>query len=196
MAMQWLNSANDAAPGSEGNQLDGTHWLRSTQPATQLTNELRRANRFTLDLAVTVTDTSQHGPARILSLSQDPWHRNLTLGQDGCSLVVRLRTPFSGDNGEHPALVVDGVFAPGRERQLRVVYDGRRLAVRDENQLILGRLELRYGAALCHGLFHFDYHDQTGYRLVAFAALFLPPLGLGSWWLRGRRRSKRREDEV
>ena len=189
MSLQWENTDATETPGSSGVRLDGAGWLQSTQPAAALTGSLQRANRFTLDLVITVTDTVQQGPARILSLSRDPWHRNLTLGQDGSSLVVRLRTPFSGENGTHPALVIDNCFAADREQKIRVAYDGRRLVVRDGDHRILGRLELRYGAALCRGLFHFDYYDQAGYRLAYFGLLILPLVVLVLGWGWGHRRS-------
>lgn len=187
ISLRWMDAATAATAGPDGVRLDGASWLQSVRPAAALTKVLRRANRFRLDLVLSVTDTTQGGPARILSLSRDPWHRNLTLGQDGSSLVVRLRTPFSGLNGTHPALVVDHCLVPGRQHRFRVSYDGRRLLVRDGRHRILGRLELRYGAALCNGLFHFDYYDQVGYRPVYMGVLLLPLVGLVGLWVWGRR---------
>lgn len=194
ISLQWVNGEGTETVGPSGVRLDGVSWLESPQPATALNRTLQRANRFTLEMTVAVADTMQKGPARILSLSQDTWHRNLTLGQEGSSLVVRLRTPFSGDNGTYPALVVDDFFAAGYQQLIRVAYDGRRLVVRSDHDRILGRLEFRYGAALCMRVFHFDYYDQAGYRLAYLAVLVLPPLALVLWWVWGRRGPRSRKN--
>jgi len=79
--------------------------LASADPARKLS-----AGRFSFHSELTVeawvvpADVSQGGPARILSYSKDPYHRNFTLGQEGGDIVFRLRTPVSGLNGMHPEL--------------------------------------------------------------------------------------------
>ncbi len=185
--MVWQETPPETEPASLSLQLIDGAWLMSSQPMTALSETVRQANRFTLALTVMAVDTLQHGPARIISLSRDPWHRNLTLGQNGSSLVVRLRTPFSGENGTDPALVIDDCLTPGQVQRLEVKYNGRRLTVRDDHGRILGRLELRYGAAVCRGSFRFNYHDQEGYLLMYYAMLFLPVVFLAVlWWWRRR----------
>ncbi len=59
----------------------------------------------------------QRGPARIVSVSSDSGHRNLTLGQQGDALTIRLRTPSSGYNGEKPEMIIPGFFTPLAERR-------------------------------------------------------------------------------
>lgn len=41
----------------------------------------------------------QAGPTRIVSFSGDAWQRNVTLGQEGRALILRVRTPAAGPNG-------------------------------------------------------------------------------------------------
>jgi VanZ family protein len=55
----------------------------------------------TLDVSLEVRPgaTDQTGPARILSISQDAYRRNLTLAQDGDDLVLRLRSADTDRNG-------------------------------------------------------------------------------------------------
>jgi len=74
----------------------------------------------------------QCGPARIFSISGNTSLRNLTIGQEGTDLVVRLRTPDTDLNGgaAHtvPAVFADGGFhriivALGDE-SLRISVDG------------------------------------------------------------------------
>jgi hypothetical protein len=65
----------------------------------------------------------QFGPARILSFSWDPYHRNLDLGQDGDRVVFRVRTPISGENGAGFAARSVAVLE-GRPMTLVASYDG------------------------------------------------------------------------
>jgi hypothetical protein len=55
----------------------------------------------TLDVSLEVRPgaTGQKGPARILTISQDAYRRNLTLAQDGDDLVLRLRSADTDRNG-------------------------------------------------------------------------------------------------
>src|SRR6266849_3173974 len=53
--------------------------------------------------------TVQTGPARIVTISKEPWLRNVTIAQDGHDLVVRLRRLGSDPSGI-PPYVVPGTF--------------------------------------------------------------------------------------
>ncbi|MCP3916658.1 MAG: LamG domain-containing protein [bacterium] len=65
---------------------------------------------FAVEVEARTTDTDQEGPARLFTLSPNPYERNLMIGQEGADLLVRVRRPGSDWNGE-PPLVVPGVFA-------------------------------------------------------------------------------------
>jgi hypothetical protein len=69
----------------------------------------------------------QSGPARIVSLSESTSERNLTLGQQGDDLVIRLRNPMTGLNGTWPELYARGIFATSEPRQIVVTYTGNAL---------------------------------------------------------------------
>ena len=66
-------------------------------------NAARASNALTLEAWVTPANTTQSGPARIVTLSATPQTRNFTLGQDGPAYNVRLRTTATDDNG-NPSL--------------------------------------------------------------------------------------------
>jgi VanZ family protein len=73
---------------------------------------------FEVELEVLPYKSVQYGPARIFTISQDHYHCNLTIGQDKENLIVRLRTPVTGMNGD-PGLIVPQVFSkPGPHRIL------------------------------------------------------------------------------
>ena len=60
-------------------------------------------------LEVRSSSSSQTGPARIFTISSDPYARNLTVGQEDQNLIVRMRSPFTDDNGI-PEHVIEDVF--------------------------------------------------------------------------------------
>jgi hypothetical protein len=86
--------------------------LRSREPPAWV-GAVRRGAPLEVLLDVTPASAGQRGPARILSLSEDPLRRNLTVAQDRDALVVRLRTTASTPNGT-PEVRVPGVFAGAR----------------------------------------------------------------------------------
>ena len=60
---------------------------------------IAESRAFTVELVLQSADPDQHGPARIVSMSQDTMLRNFTVGQEGAEVVLRVRTPRSGPNG-------------------------------------------------------------------------------------------------
>lgn len=69
-----------------------------------------------ISLEVKPTHARQYGPARILTLSRDPFLRNFTIGQNGGDLIVRLRTPATDLNGFPPYRLRGALAAPGWHR--------------------------------------------------------------------------------
>ena len=88
----------------------------------------KKSNRLAVEALLTPDDLNQHGPARIVSFSQDPNQRNFTLGQDGKKLIFRLRTPKTGPNGTNPE-VRFGSLQAGKPTHVIVAYRPGRLAV-------------------------------------------------------------------
>ena len=54
----------------------------------------------------------------------NPSQRNFTLGQEFDSLILRLRTTESDENGLYPHFRVDKTFEPGKKYYITVTYDG------------------------------------------------------------------------
>jgi len=85
--------------------------------------EVIRDSSFELTLEARSFVERQYGPARIFTISLDTGHRNLTVGQQGGGLVVRLRTVATDDNGL-PAFEIPDVFADGEVHRIAVTVDG------------------------------------------------------------------------
>jgi len=116
--------------GVRGEGLDPTRiWLETGGPAAMIVERIRRTSAFTLSATVATTVVEGRGPsARIVSISVDGGHRNVTVGQTGRDLVVRVRTLVTGASGARPALTVRDVFPGEGVRRLVVTYDGRDLS--------------------------------------------------------------------
>lgn len=99
-------------------------WVLSTEPLVQFNQQVVHSSQFSLDIGFASNQAAQTGPARILTISAGSQARNLTLGQEGSDLVVRLRTGVSGVNGLYPQLVLQNVLSDGRPHRLTLTYDG------------------------------------------------------------------------
>ncbi len=106
--------ANGAELPAQGGILFPTPGIvRSVGPPDWVAAAMR-SQRLELALRVRPFSSDQTGPARIFTLSADPYLRNLTIGQDGENLILRLRTPETDLNGIRanglPVAEFPGVF--------------------------------------------------------------------------------------
>ena len=90
--------------------------------------EAIRSNQISIDLRLRSLAARQRGPARIFSISEDIHARNLTIGQDGTDLVIRVRTPRTDENGI-PPFVVPNALEPGVWHDIHVSIDQGRILV-------------------------------------------------------------------
>lgn len=92
--------------------LANTRWLRggglavdketiivSPGSTRKITNAIKASNALTIEAWVQPANTTQRGPARIVTLSADPYNRSFTLGQDRIAYDVRLRSTRTDNNG-------------------------------------------------------------------------------------------------
>ncbi len=101
--------------------------LRIHGPAIVQTNgapawidQVVQGSPLDIRLRVTAAVSEQSGPARILTLSENTRYRNLTIGQEGTSLVLRIRTDESNANGQ-PPLALPDVFEAGAPVDISVL---------------------------------------------------------------------------
>ncbi|MBA2662928.1 MAG: hypothetical protein H0U74_11570, partial [Bradymonadaceae bacterium] len=87
-----------------------THWLengigldggglRQLDASPLYDRILEGQHAFSFEMWVKANNTTQGGPARIVSLSRDPFNRNFTLGAQVLALEMRLRNTDTNDNG-------------------------------------------------------------------------------------------------
>ena len=108
--------------------------LQSRDAARLLTEQIKRSGAITIEAWVTPKNTSQKGPARLVSLSADSGQRNLTLGQEGNRFQIRLRTTSTSTNGipdtdagrsSASTTLTHVVYARGRGGHVRVYLNGK-----------------------------------------------------------------------
>jgi hypothetical protein len=155
-------------------------WLQSTGPAREVSRRLRQTSAFTLAARVTSHGARQFGPARIISVSQDPNRRNFTLAQDGADLVFRVRTPFTGPNGLRFPLVVPDVFARSEPQDILVTYDGASLRLYVDGTRRGPDHILSPGAVALSSVGIAGVVGLGTSRLLFYALLFAP-LGAAIW---------------
>jgi hypothetical protein len=91
--------------------IDGSAAIASAAPATKIVEAVTKRGEISIEAWLKPANSSQSGPARIMSVSADPGQRNFTLGQDGSRYVVRLRTEKTGENGVPSLATGEGVLS-------------------------------------------------------------------------------------
>ncbi|HEX9922481.1 MAG TPA: LamG-like jellyroll fold domain-containing protein, partial [Anaerolineae bacterium] len=88
--------------------------IASIGAATKIVSACKASSEITIEAWIKPNNTSQNGPARIISLSTDPYVRNVTMGQGISSAEppalydIRLRTTATSDNGVPSLNTPDG----------------------------------------------------------------------------------------
>lgn len=110
---------------SQGVFLDANHWLRTKAAAKPLIEAIKESSQLSIITSFSTSDLKQKGPARIISISENPRSRNITLSQEGSSLIVRIRTPFTRENGDRPSIVFPDVFIDTNKHYFAYTYSDK-----------------------------------------------------------------------
>ncbi|AFY56495.1 VanZ like family protein [Rivularia sp. PCC 7116] len=124
-----LWNGESAIQNEQGVFISSNNWLKTATPVTSLSKSISKASEFTISTTLATNKTEQVGPARIISLSNDSFRRNFTLGQQGSDLVFRLRTPLTGANASDVKLEVPGVFSDIQPHQIVITYSKSSLII-------------------------------------------------------------------
>ena len=187
--LSWREKFPDPQDGT-GVSLNSSHWLETKGPATFLTQKLRETSQFTLSAIVATAEKAQTGPARIISLSGNPYSRNFTLGQKQLDLVFRLRTPITGKNGQEPELIVPNIFANTEPHHLIITYDGLEIRFYTDKLQNLHSLKLNLGLTTLRYLslplpplsgrkIRLDAPNTVFYKIYFYGLIFIPLGALG-----------------
>lgn len=95
--------------------------VRSITPPHDLPQQLDQG--LTIEAWLASTKDNQFGPARIVTYSQDPLHRNFSLGQHGNDLVFRMRTAHTHPTGISQPITAANVFTAKQRQHVVVSYD-------------------------------------------------------------------------
>ncbi len=148
--------------------------------ADELLEACKATSQLTIETVFTPATLDQRGPARIVSFSSNCVSRNFTLGQEGERLILRLRTPSTGDNGVNPETTlctleanrtyhIVASYAPG---DLRVFVDGAQV-LRNDN--VRGDFSNWSRQSLLFGDEEVDPRDWSG--LLHSVALYSRSIG-------------------
>ncbi|MDE0596342.1 MAG: DUF1592 domain-containing protein [Roseibacillus sp.] len=121
-------------------ELRGKTSVSSKKPAKRLTEAIKRSGEITLEAWIKPAHTEQAGPARLVTLSRNSGHRNVTLGQDGDHYDVRFRSTKTSTNGIPSLATKDRslstelthvVYTRERSGKTRIHLNGRPAAEKD-----------------------------------------------------------------
>jgi lysophospholipase L1-like esterase len=82
-----------------GLSVDSATIVESGGAASKIIDACQTSNEITIEAWIKPENTTQGGPARIVTLSDGALLRNFTLGQSGAEYDTRLRTTATSDNG-------------------------------------------------------------------------------------------------
>ncbi len=155
----------------------GNSLLKSRAPATHLINRLFPRSELTIVITFSPAKLNQSGPARIVSLSSDPAHRNFTLGQANNRLNFRVRTPLTGVNGSNVSLFSSPVLSTDRPQTFALTFDRGEIKVYRQGSLIHPMV---YDTSMYLPLLFGS--KNNGHRVVEICFFLLFPF---AWFSRG-----------
>jgi hypothetical protein len=106
-----------------GIELTSSTILESGVAATKLYNALTDTDEMTLECKFAPANTTQDGPARIVSYSSGTNYRNFTLGQEDFEIRQRIKTTSTDNNGT-PEVASGSVLSADTTKHVIVTYDG------------------------------------------------------------------------
>lgn len=118
-------------------EVTGATQIQSEQPARKVIQAVRQSGEIAVEAWVRPANTSQEGPARIVTISLSPNERNLTLGQESDRYDVRFRTTRTSTNGipsvssprrSAATKLTHVVYSRERSGRTRLFVDGKQVA--------------------------------------------------------------------
>jgi len=168
---------NSNVKENSGIEFNDNSIIPTKTAATELVDLLQKKNQLTIAIWFLPNSLQQAGPARIVSLSADPEHRNFTLGQIAQRLNLRVRTPFTGHNGSDVELITSPILSIDEPQFIVASFNRGEAQIFYNGQTVLPTIyNGSYYLPLLVGL----RNDRFG--KIAFCFMLLFPLG---WLGRG-----------
>lgn len=157
------------------------HWLHSRENISSAVDRIRTSSQFTLATFASTFKPAQLGPARVVSISRDPWVRNIQLGQENGDLIVRVRTAVA----VMPDLYVRNVFdQPQKLRHIAITHESTQIIVYIDGSE-RGRFEITPEAKVIWRLYprswfrvRIEHYGFRSYAIIYRAIVFVPFAGL------------------
>jgi glycopeptide antibiotics resistance protein len=109
--------------------LNNDHWLETKTSVPLLNKRISETSELTISTTVASANPVQTGPARIISLSKNYLRRNLTIGQQGTDLDLRIRTSITGENAADLQMRIPNVFTDTKPHHIIITYAKANLKV-------------------------------------------------------------------
>jgi len=103
---------------------DSPGWVLPRWASEAVRERLVASGRLSVTARLRVASLDSFGPARIVSMSRDPYLRNFTLGQSRADLVLRVRTPNTSDNGMEPEIRTSSEPLTTQPQGVRATFHG------------------------------------------------------------------------
>ena len=178
--LEWIETPSTQV-NEQGIFLGGNHALISTEPVKTLTEKIQKTSEFTLSTQITTSNSTQDGPARILTISKDLINRNFMIGQSGSELRVRVRNPITGKNGMEPEVQIFDVFSKPKTYQMVISYTGSELQIYLDSIENLYTIKFTPEAALFWSVFSslsekmpLNPQNNLLYSLLYHGLIFIP----------------------
>ncbi|MBK5194647.1 MAG: DUF4038 domain-containing protein [Proteiniphilum sp.] len=131
----------------------------------KLLEACKKSNQVTIEAKITISEMDQAGPARIISFSKDTNRRNFTLGQEDKNIVIRLRTPLTGENGINPQVEVCQI-TPNKPMHIVISYYPGNMSAYLNGELVYQGSDVRGDFSNwepCHLIFGDEYSSDRNW---------------------------------
>lgn len=167
----------------DGPSFSSHHWLSTLTPAAKLAQSVQQSSQFSILTTIATASLEQTGPARIISLSSDPFLRNFTVGQQGTQLIIRLRTPITGKGGQYPELVFPNIFKDTNTHKLLLTFESNTLKLFLDNPKQMSAVTLSpevlfFRFAPLVGIRNFQLTPKSQWLIegLFYSLVFVPPI--------------------
>jgi hypothetical protein len=123
---RWIYPRNHAERLGDGSLRFSDRGIVRTEAPPAWLETAKRQHRIEVSLRIRPFAERQRGPARVFTLSADPYQRDLTLGQEGDRWILRVRTDATDDNG-FPEVALPGTVRVGQWTDVTIAVEPGRL---------------------------------------------------------------------